>query len=173
MVKQLSFTFTGCGFSVPLLGPIASGLVHLKRNKGLGGTYTPFFSFTYREHPSLSRLISLSNTPHNQTLTLLECLAPKEVDSSHSSLATLRYTDLGPCSFVFLSFLKKPLMLHADCSPLLRCLPGHYSSEPLWCSWNSGCFVEKKKYAAQKSKGMYSWVHQHFNETLSTSLIFV
>lgn len=107
-MKQLGFTFTGCGFSVPLLGPIASGLVHLKRNKGLGGTYTPFFSFTYREHPSLSRLISLSNTPHNQTLTLLECLAPKEVDSSHSSLATLRYTDLGPCSFVFLSFLKKP-----------------------------------------------------------------
>lgn len=66
----------------------------------------PFLSFNYRDHPSSSRLMSLSKTLQSQALTLLECLAPKEADSS---LFQLRYPMIhwfgliAPCLFVFLS----------------------------------------------------------------------
>lgn len=45
--------------SESLLGPIASGLMHLKRNKGLGGPQTPFPPLLTGTTPFfLSRLIS-------------------------------------------------------------------------------------------------------------------
>lgn len=71
----------------------------------------PFLSFNYRDHPSSSRLMSLSNTPQSQALTLLECLAPKEADSScfqHRYPMIHLFELIAPCSFVFLSLLKRP-----------------------------------------------------------------
>lgn len=67
-------------FYVPLFGHIASGPVPLKRNKGLGGTYTPFSALTTRTTP-LHHASCTSKTPQSQALALLECLAPKEADS--------------------------------------------------------------------------------------------
>lgn len=66
---------------LPLLELIASGPVHLKRNKRWGGTYTLFSVFKYKDphphSPTSSRLMYLSNAPQSQTLDLLESLAPK------------------------------------------------------------------------------------------------
>ncbi len=84
-----------------------------------------FLSFTYRDHPSSSRLISLSNTPQSQALTLLECLAPKEADScplQHHHPMIHWFGLIAPCSFVFLSLLRRPWCCMQMVSPLLSWL---------------------------------------------------
>lgn len=98
--------------SEPVLGPIASGLMHLKRNKGLGGPQTPF-------SPLLTGLLlfyhasSPTKTLQNQALTPFDALHQKEADSSSPPLQTGTFDTLilglqllGP--FVYLSFLKRP-----------------------------------------------------------------
>lgn len=70
--KPASFLFSGlCGglaaSSEPLLGPIPSGLMHLKRNKGLGGPQTPFSPLLTRTTPSFITPhlpLKLSRTKH-------------------------------------------------------------------------------------------------------------
>lgn len=70
VVRQPSFTVGSHGFLasyVPLLGLIASGPVHLKRNKGLGGTCTPFSSSlkgTPPVHHTSSPFLTLAKTKH-------------------------------------------------------------------------------------------------------------
>lgn len=57
-----------------LLGPISSGLMHLKRNKGLGGSQT-FFSPLLTGTAPFYHASSPTKTAQNQTLTPFKCLA--------------------------------------------------------------------------------------------------
>lgn len=111
--------------SEPLLGHIASGLMHLKRNKGLGGPQTPFYPLLTRTTPFLSRLISHKKTLQNQVLTPFDALHQKEADSSSPPLRTgtfdiliLGLELLGP--FCLFKLLKETLMLPADSPHFLR-----------------------------------------------------
>lgn len=56
-----------------LLGPISSGLMHLKRNKGLGGSQTSFSPLLTGTAP-FYHASSPTKTPQNQTLTPFKCL---------------------------------------------------------------------------------------------------
>lgn len=85
----------------------------------------PFLSFNYSDHPSSSRLISLSNALQSQALTLLECLAPKWADSSppqHHHPMIHWFGLIAPCPFVFQSLLKRPWCCMQMVSPLLSWL---------------------------------------------------
>jgi len=62
-----------------LLGRIASGPLHLKKNKELGGTYTPFSPLLTGTPPLHHASTPFLTLPKTQAL---ECLAPKEADYS-------------------------------------------------------------------------------------------
>lgn len=93
--------FLTSGILCLCLGPIPSGLVHLKRNKGLRGTYASFYPL-HRGTTPLCLASSPSNTPRDRALTPLECLASKRSRFQRHSMATLYDTVIWACSSVLL-----------------------------------------------------------------------
>lgn len=128
-----------------LLGRISSGLMHLKRNKGLGGSQASFSPLLTGTAHFITPHLPLK-LPRTKHWPYSNALHKKQEDSSsfpsewppliHWFGLTVSWT------FCLLKLLKETLMLPADCSPLL-CVDSLFltvSAELTWC-----CFICMKK----------------------------
>lgn len=129
-----------------LLGPISSGLMHLKRNKGSGGSQTSFSPLLTGTAP-FYHASSPTKTPQNQTLTPFKCLTQErgrfQLPFPSESPPLIHWFGLTVSwTFCLLKLLKETLMLPADCSPLL-CVDSLFltvNAELMRC-----CFIRKEK----------------------------